>query len=228
MVDSQNGYSVIAREQCTFYDNIVPGLSLPLRPDDCGYVLAHFLRRFNQSVEPLNKGDTYGHAMRMISGSDEWSNHASATAADANSVQHPQGHTGTFTVAELQALDNLLEEYDNVIRWGGTFRTTKDEMHFEIDRAYAEVHLLTRILKRDNTLVLSRLAFGNRNLDVYMVKRALKKQGFFTGELSNYYGKGFTTAYAAFQRSLGYTGDDADGTPGVASLGALGFTVREA
>jgi len=226
MAISQNGYDVVARDQCTFYDDIVVGLSLPLRSDDCGYVLADFLRHFNAQVEPLGRTETFGHALRQISGSDEWSNHASGTAADANASQHKQGHTGTFTTDELERLQRLLAEYDGVIRWGGTFRTTKDEMHFEIDKPYAAVHLLARVIRRNDTVVLSRLAFGNRNLDVYMVKRRLKKLGFFDGSLTNYFGKALKRAYAAYQTSLGFTGSDADGVPGTGSLMSLGFEVR--
>lgn len=226
MPNSQNGYTVIQRQDCVFYDDIVAGLSLPLRPDDCGYVLADFLRRYDNEVEPLNRGDTFGHALRQIAGSDEWSNHASGTAVDANSTDHKQGHVGTYTDAQERDLANLLADYDDVIRWGGTFRTTKDEMHYEINKPYANVHLLARIIRRNNVIKLSRLAFGNRNLDVYMVKRRLKQEGFYTGEVTNYYGKSFIRAYAAFQRSLGYTGDDADGSPGSTSLSRLGFEVR--
>lgn len=226
MPTSQNGYTVIQRQDCVFYDDIVVGLDLPMRPDDCGYVLADFLRKFNTRVEPLGRTETFCHALRQIAGTEEWSNHASATAVDANSNQHQQGKTGTFSDAEEEELTRLVTEYDGVIRWGGTFRTTPDEMHFEIVRPYDEVHTLARVIRRNDVVKLSRLEFGNRNLDVYMVKRRLKQMGFFTGEVTNYFGKGLIRAYANFQQSLGYTGSDADGMPGTVSLERMGFEVR--
>ena len=223
---SQNGYTVIQRDDCTSYD-VVPGLSLPLRPDDCGYLMADFARRYHKDVEPLGVTETFGHAYRQISGSDEWSNHASGTGLDTNSAQHPYGQQGTFTATELSNLEKLLEDYDGVIRWGGTFRTTKDEMHYEIDKPYEAVSLLARVVKRNGQVSLSRLKPGNRNIDVYMVKRLLSKRGLFDGNMNNYFGKALQAAYAKWQESLGYTDHEADGIPGVVSIEALGLTVKE-
>lgn len=224
---SQNGYSVIESTQTKDYEVGVEGLLVPLRNDDCGVVLADFLRKYNNRVEPLGRTETFGYSKRQIAGTDEWSNHASATAADANSAQHPFGRTGTFTVNEVFELRELLAEYDGVIRWGGNYSGTKDEMHFEIDRDYDEVQLLASIIKRHNRVYLNRLKPGNRNLDVYMVKRELKRRGFYDKALNRYFGKSLTSAYKDWQQSLGYTGSDADGIPGRASLEALNFKVKE-
>lgn len=227
MVDSQNGYSVIERDEAKSYDVGVEGLTVPLRNDDAGFVLANFLRRFDNRVEKLGRTETFGYSKRQIAGSDEWSNHASGTAADANASQHPFGKVGTFTVNEVFEIRELLREYDGVIRWGGDYNGTKDEMHFEIDREYDEVKLIASIIKRKNRVYLSRLQPGNRNLDVYMVKRELKRRGFYDKPVNRYFGKSFTDAYRKWQQSLGYTGSDADGTPGRASLEALDFRVKE-
>lgn len=227
MVDSQNGYSVIEREQAKSYDVGVEGLTVPLRNDDCGVVLADFLRRFDNRVEKLGRTETFGYSKRQISGSDEWSNHASGTAADANASQHPFGKVGTFTVDEAFQIRALLADYDGVIRWGGNYSGTKDEMHFEIDREYDEVKLIANIIRRENRVYLSRLKPGNRNLDVYMVKRKLRRKGFYDKAPNRYFGKSLTEAYKKWQRHLGYTGSDADGVPGRASLEALDFRVKE-
>lgn len=226
MATSQNGYSVVTREECKDYE-IFDGFSLPLRDDDCGYILAHFLRRYHNRVEPLGKTETFGWSARRIAGSDEWSNHASATAADANASQHKQGLTDTYTPSERADLFDLLEEYADVIRWGGTFRTTKDEMHYEINKDYEEVHLLASALRRAGSIYLNRLELGNRNVDVFMLKLKLANRGMYSGSMTNYFGVALRDAYAEWQRSLGYTGSDADGIPGRASLEQLGFTVKE-
>lgn len=220
---SQNGYSVISRDQCKFYD--VSGIRLPLRKDDCGYVLARFSRQFEKRVETLGHTETFGHSERKISGTDEWSNHASGTAVDLNSSKHPMGAENTFSDAKEIEIFKLLDDFDDVVRWGGTYRYTVDEMHFEIVKPYDAVRLLASVLRRNNKVYLERLVYGKRNLDVYMVKRALFKIGLYSGTMNNYFSRELEKAYASWQSSLGFTGADADGQPGPTSLEKLGFKV---
>lgn len=62
---------------------------------------------------------------------------------------------------------------------------------------------------------------------VRLVQQALRARGFSTA-VDGWYGTGTTAAYAAWQRRLGYSGLDANGIPGRASLAKLGtdrFTV---
>ena len=67
--------------------------------------------------------------------------------------------------------------------------------------------------------------------DVRLVEAALKAEGLLASQYANdgSFGTTTVTAYAAWQRRLGYSGHDADGIPGNASLTALGhkhgFTV---
>ncbi|WP_063762300.1 GH25 family lysozyme [Streptomyces sp. NRRL F-5123] len=67
--------------------------------------------------------------------------------------------------------------------------------------------------------------------DVRLVEAALKAEGLLTAKYAGdgSFGTVTVAAYAAWQRHLGYTGHDADGIPGKASLTALGarhgFTV---
>lgn len=64
---------------------------------------------------------------------------------------------------------------------------------------------------------------------VLEVERALNAKGLLTsGAVDGHYGTSTVSAYAAWQRSLGYSGLDANGIPGPTSLTALGdgrFTV---
>ncbi|MFJ8041655.1 peptidoglycan-binding protein [Kitasatospora sp. NPDC096147] len=58
---------------------------------------------------------------------------------------------------------------------------------------------------------------------VLAVERALQAKGLLESRwVDGYFGTTTVAAYAAFQRSLGYTGLDANGLPGVTSLTALG------
>lgn len=64
---------------------------------------------------------------------------------------------------------------------------------------------------------------GCRNSDVRIVKEALKREGLFRGlNSTGYFGDGMRDAYSAWQRRLGYVGQEANGTPGIKSLTALG------
>ena len=226
MATSQNGYSVLSGyEACRVYyaDNV----KFYLRPDSCGWVLADFASKFDDEVENLNPTDCHGFSRRAIAGTNEWSNHASGTAVDLNATQHPHGSTGTFTSLEVTNLRDLLEDYDGVLRWGGDYRSLKDEMHVEIDAPYNEVLLVAQRLRRKNTVRLSRLRPRKRNIDVYMVKRELDKRGYDTGPVTKYFSMAFRGAYQRWQMTLGYTGADADGIPGSTSLQKLGFKVTE-
>lgn len=63
-----------------------------------------------------------------------------------------------------------------------------------------------------------------------LVQKALAGKGFSTS-VDGWYGRGTTAAYAAYQRSLGYRGIDANGLPGPGSLARLGagrFTIARA
>ncbi|WP_052390585.1 peptidoglycan-binding domain-containing protein [Streptomyces sp. NRRL B-24484] len=66
---------------------------------------------------------------------------------------------------------------------------------------------------------------------VLAVERALQARNLLDARwVDGYFGTTTITAYAAFQRSLGYTGLDANGLPGASSLAALGqgrFTVTD-
>jgi N-acetyl-anhydromuramyl-L-alanine amidase AmpD len=77
------------------------------------------------------------------------------------------------------------------------------------------------------TVSLSRLQPGKRNTDVVLLKKRLRQKGFYEGSNGKFFGKNLQRAYAAFQVSLGYSGADADGVPGVKTLRKLGFRVVE-
>lgn len=222
---SQNGYTVLdGWDSCRVYK--IDNLKLSLRPDDCGWLLKHFAVRFDRRVENLNPTDCHGFSRRAISGTNEWSNHASGTAIDLNATKHPYGSRGTFSNIKISAIRDLLENYDGAIRWGGDYHSTVDEMHFEVVKPYDFVKLVKGRIRRKGVVYLDKLRPGNRNIDVFIVKRELFVRGYSVGSLNNYFGTTMKNAYAEWQRTLGFAGVDADGIPGPTSLGDLGLTVR--
>lgn len=76
------------------------------------------------------------------------------------------------------------------------------------------------------TVHLSNLRPGKRHKDVLALKKQMAKKG-YGGFLksSDKFGKGIQKAYAKYQRSLGYSGNAANGVPGAISLKKLGFKV---
>jgi len=71
---------------------------------------------------------------------------------------------------------------------------------------------------------------GKKNKQVVIVQAALKRAGVYVGGDSGVFDAKTKAAYSAWQKSLGYTGADANGVPGMTSLTALGnkygFTVK--
>lgn len=76
------------------------------------------------------------------------------------------------------------------------------------------------------TVSVANVQPGQKNSEVKLVQQALIARGFrISAGATSYFGDQTKAAYAAFQRSLGYSGADADGHPGATSLKRLGFTV---
>ena len=74
------------------------------------------------------------------------------------------------------------------------------------------------------TVHLHLLRPGLTNAEVKLMQRALQRHGFDPGPLDGSFGPHTQRAVQALQRSLGFSGHDADGVPGKRSLAALGLT----
>jgi len=154
MAVSQNGWPVIP----TYSDSrlvsnpVVPGTGASLDggilAGDVFTVLMWVARRFHETVEPLIDGQCWGYEPRPIRGSTEWSNHASGTCIDLNSVRHGLGASGTFSSAQVGAIRAILSACGGLVRWGGDYSGRKDEMHFEIVGSAGEVAGLAARLGR--------------------------------------------------------------------------------
>jgi hypothetical protein len=143
MPNSQNGYPVLDGDFSGPHPRLrnwhVPGAErdLPLRDGSTGFLLVHLATWFNRNIEKIDTGfDDWGWSPRQISGSSEWSNHASGTAIDLNAAKHPQGvsTSHTFSAGERDKIHQRLRLYQDCIKWGGDYQTTPDAMHYEIDR----------------------------------------------------------------------------------------------
>jgi hypothetical protein len=116
---------------------------------DVAVVAQRLLDRFDAEVEKLvlpgEIYDDWSHADRNVRGStNAVSNHGSATAWDTNATKHPLGAEGTFSRAEATRINDIIASItDNagnpVLRWGGNYRSRKDEMHFEVIGTPAQV-----------------------------------------------------------------------------------------
>ena len=140
MATSQNGWPLDpARSVRT------PGNSdahIVVADGPAGDLLMYVATQFDMRVEDLElpgAEDEWGYAHRTIGGTSTWSNHASATAVDLNATRHPQGRRGTFNTNQVAQINAILGECEGLVRWGGHYSGTVDEMHFEIVGNYAQV-----------------------------------------------------------------------------------------
>jgi hypothetical protein len=153
MPNSQNGWPVVTDDSRMDETPIhgVPIVNGVLR-GDVATVLHYIARRFHDRVEPLFTPGCWGHNVRKIGNSNTWSNHSSGTAMDLNAPRHPQGVRNTFTPAQREEIRDMLEYLEGVVRWGGDYTGTPDDMHFEIDDTPAAVHRVAEKIERDGDM----------------------------------------------------------------------------
>lgn len=150
---SQNGWPALSAGSRLLHTWVIPGKGddtlLKLRNGSAGFLLAHLALSMDSKVEVLDEPvlDDWGFAYRPIRGyATGLSNHSSGTAEDLNATDHPLGRDGTFSEVEVVQIHRFLERYQGCIRWGGDYRSRKDEMHFEIDRDIAACEAVARRL----------------------------------------------------------------------------------
>jgi hypothetical protein len=157
MTRSQNGWpagrSLPLRPLVVNGVSFVPGI---LDDDDVATVLGHVLTQFDHRVERLHDPGCWGFSYRENRNDpNSLSNHASATAVDANAPAHPNGvpTSRTFSAAQIAEVHTILAEADHAVRWGGDYLGTPDSMHFEIDvdaRTLARVAATIRAEEADD------------------------------------------------------------------------------
>jgi hypothetical protein len=136
---SQNGWPCFPPDRT---DLTVDGVTFDgVRSGDVFTIFQNFVQRYVKEVEPLVPNTCGCYNPKVIPGSSVWSNHASATAIDINWGKHPLHVKGTFTPSQRNAVERLVSSYNGVIRWGGNYVSSTDEMHFEINTGVTDVHV---------------------------------------------------------------------------------------
>lgn len=155
MAKSQNGWPVLLAGSAKLHTFVIPAstgtFTIRLRGGSAGFILAHFLLWFAETIEPvLGKVlDDWGHAVRAVRGQTSgYSNHASGTAFDVNSLKHPLGVRGTFSRWQYVKMRARLVVYRGCIRLGIDYRNRPDEMHGEINKPLATCERVARLLMR--------------------------------------------------------------------------------
>lgn len=154
---SQNGWTVIHPNNHVPADTHAPRLRtfaiqdvghIPMRDGSAGFVLAHFAAWYADNIERVlgPQRDDWGYAYRPIAGSTVFSNHASGTAIDLNSLKHPRGVRNTFPESKRKALNARLDFYGVIT--GGYLWHNPDDMHFELSdgTSLAQVEKVARRL----------------------------------------------------------------------------------
>jgi len=133
MVSSQNGWR--ANDPSVITSISVPGGKIAVHNGGVATIFQHLATRFNNEVEKLVWPGNWGYAERNVRGSADISNHASGTAIDLNAPKHPLGTapTANYSGGQINAIHNIVNFYEGVIRWGGDYVGRKDGMHFEIN-----------------------------------------------------------------------------------------------
>lgn len=117
----------------------IPGHTLPggIKAGDVEVVMTYCAQQLQAHVEPIDAGghDDWGYSYRADrNNASALSCHASGTAFDWNATRHPNGKRGTFTAAQVETINDICtRQVAGVVKWGGNFHGTPDEMHFEID-----------------------------------------------------------------------------------------------
>ena len=148
MVLSENGWTAHS-DTSSFTRATACGLGFWAANPDVAFVFSRLIAAFDAKVEKI-KGpvlDDWSYANRLVRGSTSVvSNHGSATAIDLNALKHPRGKRGTFSSTQVKAIRAILKDLP-VVKWGGDFHTTVDEMHFEINAKPEALSAFVKALK---------------------------------------------------------------------------------
>jgi hypothetical protein len=199
---------------------LAPGV----RAGDVATVLFYVAQQLDARVEDgdlYTAGDDWGYSFRPNTNNpSQLSCHASATAFDWNATRHSNGSKGTFSAGQVAEIRRILAEVGGVVRWGGDFTGTKDEMHFEIIGNAAQVKAVADRLRgvapSPNPQGLPSLTMGMTHPLVGQAQKYFNKNFPRYSKLvvDNIYGKATRDVVKTFQHGTPYpiTTSDADGT----------------
>lgn len=105
------------------------GATLALRSGDVATVLMHVARRYHYEIATLK----LDHVSQAAGNAPFETNYASGTAFAIRPDLYPLGVKGNLFPTELTVLRDILAECQGVVRWGGDFKKSPKEGHFQID-----------------------------------------------------------------------------------------------
>ena len=204
---------------------------------------------YHRAIHPLvNKGDVDAYDYRQARAAASWSDHSSGTALDIRAsnegAQGPENFDW-WAGPKAAAACTLLSRY-KIVMWGGAtdlggsyarpqwwdwmqWALRPGTTQADVNRVIAELGI-----KADGTrpgptpaplpvVSVSNVQPGKSGSQVLIVQRALGKAvGLDYSSGPGVFGPRTRAAYKSWQATLGYTGLDLDGVPGLASLTALG------
>jgi len=153
MANSQNGWPVVGQSAVT--DRAIRGVEFPngWLKGDVDVIFTYLINRLHLEVEAMITPGCWGWFIKKIVNSDEYSNHSSGTAIDYNAPNHPYGKRNTYSAADRNKIHAILDDLDGVVRWGGDYTGTPDDMHFEINKGKAAVKVVAdRIRAGENSM----------------------------------------------------------------------------
>jgi hypothetical protein len=156
MAQSQNGWPVVQNDDCverTFGG--APIVNGWLR-GDVDVVFSDLAAWLDKEIEASITPGCWGHHVKKIEGSDDYSNHSSGTAFDYNAPNHPMGKRNTYSAAKRDKIRaRLRDRYQGVIRWGGDYSGRPDDMHFEVHANRAAVKAVADKIKKGAPVALT-------------------------------------------------------------------------
>lgn len=220
MTKSQNGWPVVDKAKCDQGPFLGTKFPNGILHGPVAAVAVWQLRRYAATVEPFGPPGCWGYDLKKISGSSDYSNHASGTAWDINAPQHPMGvpTAHTFSSTKMTACHAIISAAGGVLRWGGDYKGRVDSMHWEIDAsAGAVARFAAKIAGSD-----ADLALGDVGENVAALQRALNRVA-LTGpviDVDAIFGAHTDAKVRAIQHHFKIT---ADGIAGPVTRGKLGL-----
>lgn len=117
----------------------------------------------------INTGtlDDWSYNCRKIAGSTSWSNHAWGLAVDINSLRNPMGSTlVTDMPAWVRDAPALLKKYG--LKWGGTYQSRPDAMHFEFILGPGDADRISAALGEGDDMTAADVAAINAHTSAMM------------------------------------------------------------
>jgi len=105
------------------------GATIALRSGDVATVLLHVARRYNYEIATVE----LAHVSQVVGAAPFETNYASGTAFALRPDLYPLGVKGNLFPTQLVVLRDVLAECEGVVRWGGDFKKSPKEGHFQID-----------------------------------------------------------------------------------------------